>query len=126
MRKPRSIIVIEPDPSLRRLLERVVERAAPGIPAEFAYRLDAGSPTPDLVIYDVSAGWEDLVEWRRSQTRSPLVLLLGAVAGLEHSSVAAVRPSASFGLPFPYSELEDFIRQFYGAAPLKRSCRVVS
>ena len=126
MRKPCNIVVVEPDPGLRRLLERVVERAAPGIPAEFEDRLEAGTPAAGLVIYDVSAGWEDLVQWRRDQARSPLVLLLGAVAGLEQSSVAAVRPSASFGLPFPYSELEEFIRQFYGAAPRKRPFSVVS
>ena len=129
MPKLSLIAVVEPDPGLRGLLERVLARGAPGIPTRFSDALGAEDPPASLLIYDLSAGWAEIVEWRRRHPRRRLVLLLGTATGLEQSSIGALRPLASFALPFPYSAVEDFLRRL--TAPIRRrpgsrviSCRV--
>lgn len=126
MSKPHLIAVVEADPSLRRLLERVVERVGPGIPAHSGASLAEVSPASGLMIYDLSAGFDELVEWRRTNSRSALVILLGAVAGLERGAVRALRPAGCFSLPFPYSDFENFVRELCEGTATRRPCRVVS
>lgn len=126
MRKPRLITVIEPDASLRRLFERVMERAAPGVPARSGASLDECAGASGLMIYDLAAGWDELIKWRRRHPSTVLVLFLGAIAGFEQSALKTLHPAACFALPFPYSELEEFIRQVCCGGLLKGSRPVVS
>src|SRR5260221_8967340 len=94
--EPQRLLLIDPDPSFRRILREQLEQ-------DGAWRVDeaaglaaaAASPLPDMVVATITGrpARAALVRWRQAARTAPLVALVGAGGGdVEGASVTIRKP----------------------------------
>ena len=125
--KPRAVFVVEPDAGIQGLMVRVMARAAAGLPVYSAKTLESVTVGDNpLVIYDVAAGWHELIAWRQVHSTVPLIVLVSAVPGIDRSDLRLLAAITCLTLPFSCSELEVLVQQICTGEEVSDPAPVIS
>jgi len=109
---PTTVIVVEPDLSLRTFIIRLLTKQG-----HATVCADRAADLPRLeaphgrcaVVYDSAAGWETAYEWRTNNPGVGLVLLIDPSSQFDPEAIAALVPTATLSIPFENRELRQSV-----------------
>ncbi|MCB9604199.1 MAG: response regulator transcription factor [Sandaracinus sp.] len=114
---PATVLIVEDDPDLRRLIVRLLEHDGFSVRAAADGReaLDALEPMPDVIVADLMMpdldGEQFLVELRsRFPEARPAIVLVSASA-IREQVADRLEVDASLSKPFDTAELRDVVRE---------------
>lgn len=116
MSTPTTVLIVEDDPDLRRLIVRLLEHDGFAVRAAADGRqaLESLDPMPDVIVADLMMpeldGEQFLIELRSQHPNARPAVVLVSASAIREEIAARLEVDASLSKPFDTTELRELVR----------------